>query len=82
MTTRTTSWRPIRPVRARQRAATQLPRAHALGKLAVTCATLPRSPQREISSSRRFVVRGPIVAITKITATIALAMNRKTPVVP
>ena len=41
-----------------------------------------QSPQREISSSRRFVVRGPIVAITKITATIALAMNRKTPVVP
>jgi len=42
----------------------------------------PQSPQREISSSRRFVVRGPIVPITKITAIIALAINRKTPVVP
>jgi hypothetical protein len=41
-----------------------------------------RGRQREIASSRRFVVRGPIDAITIMTATIALAINRKTPVVP
>ena len=41
-----------------------------------------RQRYREIASRRRFVVRGPIDAITTITATIALAMNRKTPIVP
>jgi hypothetical protein len=41
-----------------------------------------QQPQREIASRRRFVVRGPIDAITTKTETIAVAMNRKTPVVP
>src|SRR5271155_162211 len=36
-----------------------------------------RQPQREIASRRRFVVRGPIDAITTKTETIAVAMKRK-----
>jgi len=45
-------------------------------------ATGAPTPQREIASRRSLVVRGPIDAITTITATMALAMNKKTPIVP
>ena len=41
-----------------------------------------RWPHREISSSARFRVRGPIHPITAITISIAAAMNTNTPVVP
>jgi hypothetical protein len=43
---------------------------------------ITRWVHREISSSARFRVRGPIHPITAITISIAAAMNTNTPVVP
>jgi AcrR family transcriptional regulator len=45
-------------------------------------AELSHALQREISSSARFRVRGPIHPITAITTSMAAAMNANTPVVP